>query len=84
MPGLPLPGLERYLESILGIGAYLKIYSENPGGFCFIVAADAMLKGGRTSPGEPNCGAIHLHAAGRAAWIRPMCVKPKELGIPRG
>lgn len=80
MPGLPLPGLVRYLENILGIGAYLKIYSENLGGFCFIVAADAMQKGVRTSPEAPNCGTIHLHAAGAG----PMHVKLEELDIPCG
>lgn len=62
------------------MGAYLKIDSENLGGFCFIDAADAMLKGGRTSPEAPNCGAIHLHAAGAG----PMRVKLEELGIPSG
>lgn len=84
MSGLPLPGREQYLESILGLNAYLKSYLEGMDGFYFIDATDAMMKDGKTRPEYFNSDGIHLNAAGHAAWTKLMRAKLEELGIPHG
>lgn len=84
MSGLPLPGREQYLESILGLNAYLKTYLEGLDGFYFIDATDAMMKDGKTRPEYFNRDGIHLNAAGHAAWTKLMRAKLEELGVPHG
>ena len=81
MSGLPLPGREQYLESILGLNRYLKEYIATLDGFEFIDATEVMMTDGKTRPEFFIKDGIHLNAEGHAAWTKLMRAKLEELDI---